>query len=182
MKTNGEAHDRFERARLIFLIVTAAIALAGLADATYLTVSHLAGDNSVCGASQACSIVLGSKYAVIAGIPTAAFGVIAYFSVFSGATLAAFGYRRARTYLAWIVGVMFVGTLWFLYLQAFVLHALCPFCLFSAAVAFCLAGLTLGSPQRMIVGTGRSSFFFSRRSGCLNLRALNDGAAVHHRI
>ena len=146
VETAVEVHDRFARARLIFLIITAVIALAGLADATYLTVSHLAGDDSVCGASQPCSIVLGSKYAVVAGIPTAAFGVIAYFSVFSAATLAAFGYSRARTFLAWIIAAMFVATLWFLYLQAFVLHAFCPFCLFSAAITFCLAGLTLGAP------------------------------------
>ena len=146
MEPDAQVHDRLERARLIFLIITAVIALAGLADATYLTVSHLAGDDSVCGASHACSTVLGSKYAVIAGIPTAAFGVIAYFSVFSTATLAAFGYSRARTFLGLIVAVMFAGTLWFLYLQAFVLHAFCPFCLFSAAVTFCLAGLTLGTP------------------------------------
>lgn len=139
-------HDRFERARLIFLIITALIALLGLGDATYLTVSHLAGDDSVCGASQPCSIVLGSKYAVIAGIPTAAFGAAAYFGVFSAATLAAFGYARARTFLIWIIAAMFLVTLWFLYLQAFVLHAFCPFCLFSAAVTFCLAGLTLGTP------------------------------------
>jgi uncharacterized membrane protein len=141
-----EAQDRFGRARLIFLVIIAVISLAGLADATYLTVSHLAGDDSVCGASQGCSTVLGSKYAVIAGIPTAAFGVLAYFSVFGAATLATFGYARANTLLAWIIAIMFVGTLWFLYLQAFVLHAFCPFCLFSAAVTFCLAGLTLGAP------------------------------------
>ena len=145
-ETATAVNDRFARVRLIFLIITAGIALAGLADATYLTVSHLAGDDSVCGTSQPCSIVLGSKYAVIAGIPTAAFGVIAYFAAFSAATLAAFGYSRARTFLAWIVAAMFVATLWFLYLQAFVLHAFCPFCLFSAAVRFCLAGLTLGTP------------------------------------
>jgi uncharacterized membrane protein len=146
MESNAEVPAPFKRARLVFLIITAVIALAGLADATYLTVSHLAGDDSVCGASQSCSVVLGSKYAVIAGIPTAAFGVVAYFSVFSSAILAAFGYVRAKTFLAWIIAAMFVATLWFLYLQAFVLHAFCPFCLFSAAVTFCLAGLTLGTP------------------------------------
>lgn len=147
METNSAVvSSRFERARVILLIITAVIALAGLADATYLTVSHLAGDDSVCGASQPCSIVLASKYAVIAGIPTAGFGVLAYFSVFSAATLAAFGYGRARTFLTWIVVAMFAATLWFLYLQAFVLHAFCPFCLFSAAVTFCIAGLTLAAP------------------------------------
>ena len=140
------ANDRLGRIRIILLVVIAVIALAGLADATYLTVSHMAGDDSVCGASQPCSVVLGSKYAVIAGMPTAGFGVLAYFSVFSAAILAAFGYERARTFLTWLVIAMFVATLWFLYLQAFVLHAFCPFCLFSAAVTFCIAGLTLAGP------------------------------------
>jgi uncharacterized membrane protein len=144
--TTAQLSDRLGRIRVILLIVTALIALAGLADATYLTVSHLAGDDSVCGASHGCSTVLGSKYAVIAGIPTAAFGVLAYFGVFSAATLAAFGYVSARKFLTWIVTAMFIATLWFLYLQAFVLHAFCPFCLFSAAVTFCIAGLTLGTP------------------------------------
>ena len=147
METNSaEATRRFDQVPLIFFIIIAVFALAGLADATYLTISHLAGDDSVCGASQPCSIVLGSKYAVTAGIPTAAFGGLAYFAAFSAATLAAFGYARARTFLILIVAVMFAVTLWFLYLQAFVLHAFCPFCLFSAAVTFCLAGLTLALP------------------------------------
>jgi uncharacterized membrane protein len=140
--TNG----RLGQVRVILLVLIAVIALAGLADATYLTVSHLAGDDSVCGASHGCSTVLSSKYAVIAGIPTAGFGVLAYFSVFSAATLGAFGYVSARKFLTWIVVAMFAATLWFLYLQAFVLHAFCPFCLFSAAVTFCIAGLTLALP------------------------------------
>jgi len=142
----GVAPDPLARARLIFNAIAAVVALAGLADATYLTVAHLAGDSSVCGPSQPCAVVLGSTYAQIAGIPTASFGVIAYFSAFSAATLAAFGYPRARTFLIVIVAAMFAFTLWLLYLQAFVLHAFCPFCLLSAAFTFCLAGLTLATP------------------------------------
>ena len=146
MDVNAVRNARLERIRVILLVITAVIALAGLADATYLTVSHLAGDDSVCGASHGCSTVLGSKYAVIGGVPTAAFGVLGYFFVFSAAILAAFGYDRARAFLSWVVIAMFVATLWFLYLQAFVLHAFCPLCLFSAAVTFCIAGLTLAAP------------------------------------
>ena len=41
---------------------------------------------------------------------------------------------------------MFIASLYFLYLQAFVLHAFCPFCLFSAAMTFLLAGLLLAFP------------------------------------
>ena len=84
--------------------------------------------------------MLGSAYATIRGIPTAAFGAVAYFTVFSLAILAVFGYARMRGVLTVVVGLMFAASLYFLYLQAFVLHAFCPFCLFSAALTFFVAG------------------------------------------
>jgi uncharacterized membrane protein len=42
---------------------------------------------------------------------------------------------------------MFLATLWFLYVQAFVLHAYCRYCLFSAAITFLLAGLLIAAPS-----------------------------------
>ena len=133
------------RGHLFVLVIMAVIALGGLADATFLTVAHLAGDDSVCGTSAGCSQVLGSAYAAIGGIPTAAFGVFAYFVAFGSAVCAAFGYRWARLALNFTIAAMFLGTLWFLYLQAFVLHAFCPFCLLSAALTFLLSGLALAT-------------------------------------
>ena len=139
--------DQFARIRVIYLVIIATVALAGLADATYLTVAHLSGDTSVCGESQGCSEVLGSAYASMHGIPTAAFGAVGYFIAFSAATLALYGYARARAFLSVVISAMFLTTLWFLYLQAFVLHAFCPYCLLSAAITFCLAGLLLACPS-----------------------------------
>jgi len=126
--------------------VVAAIALLGLADATFLTVAHLTGDDAVCGSFAGCSAVLGSAYATIKGLPTAAFGAVAYFTVFSLAILIAFGYARVRRFLVLMVAAMFMASLYFLYLQAFVLHAFCPFCLFSAAMTFLLAGVLVALP------------------------------------
>jgi uncharacterized membrane protein len=136
------------RARLqtIFYTIAALIALIGLADATYLTVTHLTGEDLVCGSGD-CSAVLGSVYATVAGIPTAAFGALAYFAVFSSALLAAFGYTRARIFLTLVVAVMFGVTVWLLYVQAFILHAFCPFCLLSAALTFFLAGIIIATPS-----------------------------------
>jgi uncharacterized membrane protein len=42
---------------------------------------------------------------------------------------------------------MLLASFYFLYLQAFVLHAFCPFCLGSAAITFILAGLMLFAPR-----------------------------------
>src|SRR5689334_11019051 len=94
--------------------VVAVLALVGLADATFLTVAHLTGDDAVCGGLSGCSTVLGSSYSAIGGIPTAAFGAVAYFSVFSLAVLAAFRYATARGLLLLLVGLMLLASLYFL--------------------------------------------------------------------
>src|SRR6266480_4163241 len=129
------------RFRTILYAVAAIVSLAGLADATYLTVQALTGETLVCGGSPDCFRVLGSSYARVAGIPVAAFGTLAYFGAFSFAMFAAFGYVRARAFLTLTVGTMFLATLWLLYVQAFVLHAFCRYCLFSAALVFGLSAI-----------------------------------------
>lgn len=126
------------------LYVTAAIvSLLGLADALYLTVEHVTGQSVRCTIVAGCSEVLSSQYAVVAGVPLALVGAAAYFSVFSLATLAAFGYRIAGLLLALLVASMFLVSLWLFYLQAFVIHAFCQFCLFSAAVTTALTVIVL---------------------------------------
>lgn len=134
------------RTRTILYTIAALISLAGLADALYLTIQGLTGETAVCGGSPDCFKVLGSTYARVAGIPVAAFGVLGYFSVFSFATFAAFRYARARTFFVLTVWAMFAATLWFLFVQAFLLHAFCRFCLFSAALVFVLAALVVLTP------------------------------------
>jgi uncharacterized membrane protein len=121
--------------RILALDVCAALlALVGLGDAIYLTVEHLTGATLQCSITHGCAEVLGSRFATVGSIPLAAFGAAAYFTVFSLATLAAFGYTAARKLLAPLVALMFLFTLWLLYLQAFVLHAFCQFCLLSATI------------------------------------------------
>ena len=122
----------------------ALVALVGLTDAVYLTVEHLSGQSVRCMVVSGCDEVLQSRYATVAfGVPVAAVGALAYFTVFSLATLAAFGYDGARRLLAPLVAVMFLATLWFLYLQAFVIRAFCTYCLISAAVTATLTLLVL---------------------------------------
>ena len=124
-------------------LIAALLFLAGLADAIYLTVQDLTGQNLRCTIVTGCAEVLGSKYAHIGSMPLASVGAIAYFTVFSLAILAAFGYRFARPLLAAMVCVMFLTALWLLYLQAFVIHHFCQYCLLSAAVTVALTILVL---------------------------------------
>jgi uncharacterized membrane protein len=119
--------------------LAALLSLGGLADSIYLTVTHLTGEDVTCIASSGCSEVLSSAYSSVGKIPLGAFGALGYFVAFSLATLAAFGYPRARIFLTVVVAGMLATTLWLLYVQAFVLHAFCDFCLLSAALTLSLS-------------------------------------------
>jgi uncharacterized membrane protein len=134
------------RAPIILYSIAALICLAGLADASYLTILALTGETAACGGSTGCFEVLGSVYARIAGIPVAIFGVLGYFTAFTLATFIACGHSRLRRFFTLTIGAMFAMTLWLLYVQAFQLHAYCRYCLFSAALTFLLAGLVVASP------------------------------------
>jgi uncharacterized membrane protein len=127
--------------------VAAFVALIGLADATYLTVEHLTGQSVLCTVISGCSEVLSSPYATVGGYSLALIGAIAYFTVFSLATLAAFHYQLAGKLLGLIVGPMFLTTLWLLYLQAFVIHHFCQFCLLSALVTITLTALVASATR-----------------------------------
>ena len=134
------------RAQSIFYSAAALISLIGLAEATYLTVIFLSGETAVCGGSPDCFQVLGSSYAKIGKIPVSGLGALAYFSAFTFATFAGFGYARSRQFFTWTVVAMFCMTLWLLFVQAFRLHAFCRYCLFSAALVFLLTGLVVARP------------------------------------
>jgi uncharacterized membrane protein len=137
--SSGESQNKIGWSYLI----AAFVSLIGLGDAIYLTVQHLTGQSLRCTFSG-CSEVLSSAYAQIGPVPLAALGAFAYFTVFSLSILAAFGYRLARPLLAALVGLMFLMTLWLLYLQAFVIHHFCQYCLLSAAVTTVLTAIVLG--------------------------------------
>jgi uncharacterized membrane protein len=121
--------------------LAALVSLVGLADAIYLTVEHLSGRSVRCTIVSGCSEVLSSEYAAVGGVPLAMIGAAAYFTVFSLAVLAAYSYKAAAKLLTVIVALMFITTLWLLYLQAFVIKHFCQFCLLSALVTFALTVL-----------------------------------------
>jgi uncharacterized membrane protein len=140
------------RRALVVYGVAAAVSIVGLVDSIYLTVEHLAGRSVQCTIVHGCSEVLSSPYSSVRGIPLALIGAIAYFIVFSLATLAAFGYRSMARLLPLVVGVMFLTTLWLFYLQAFVIKAFCQFCLLSALVTVILTILVFVARRKKCVG------------------------------
>jgi uncharacterized membrane protein len=139
---NAAENTHFGKAPLLYG-VAAFVSLIGLADSIYLTVEHISGRSVKCTIVSGCSEVLSSPYASVQGIPLALIGASAYFLAFSLATLAAFDYKLAGSFLTILAGLMFITTLWLLYLQAFVIGHFCQFCLLSAIVTTILTGLVV---------------------------------------
>lgn len=132
-------------------VIAAVVSLVGLGDAIYLTIQDLTGQNLRCTIITGCAEVLGSKYAHIGPIPLATVGAFAYFLFFSLAILMVFGYSFARPLLQVLVAIMFLTALWLTYLQAFVIHHFCQYCLLSAGVTTILtilAGLAWWKAKR----------------------------------
>ena len=121
---------RGKRRGLRFVI--GALAVVGLLISGYLTWVHYAGVAPVCvGGSGGCETVQTSSYATILGVPVAALGLVGY----SGLLLSALLRGEAGVYLGLLVAL--VGTLfsaYLTYLELFVIHAICEWCVASAAL------------------------------------------------
>ena len=114
----------------------AVLALVGIAIATYLWL-HAIGVIGVlkCG-TGGCEIVQASSYARLFGVPVAFYGVVGYTTLFGLALAGAQPALAARAWptrwLALFAGAGFLFTLYLTYLELFVIHALCRWCLGSA--------------------------------------------------
>jgi uncharacterized membrane protein len=121
-------------------LAEAAVALAGIAVAGYLTWAHYEDGSAVCVVGGSCEEVQSSEYASIVGIPVALLGLIAYATVFVLVAWDAPVARLAAAAIA-LVGVLFSAYL--LVVQLFVIDAVCAWCLANdVLIAPALAVLT----------------------------------------
>jgi uncharacterized membrane protein len=117
----------------------AAVALAGLGIAGYLTYVHYAGVKPVCLSSGGCETVQSSRYAKLAGVSVAVLGLAGYVVVFATAWLRG-EFAKLVGAAAALVGFGF--SLYLTYREVFTIQAICQWCVASAVVMTVLAGLT----------------------------------------
>ena len=110
-------------------LILAVLDTIGLAIAGYLSSVELSGGIPACGPLHGCETVALSEYSRIGGIPVAVFGVILSLLLL---TLAVAWWRSnlygllLAHYGLSLAGVIFEA--YFLYLQIFVIHAVCVWC------------------------------------------------------
>lgn len=108
------------------------VAFIGFVDASFLAANHFSGVTPPCFVTQGCDIVTTSAYAKIVGIPVSALGVLYYLSQLI--LMIYFVDKKDKRALPLIVFSSVIGfgfSLWFTYVQVFILESYCTYCLFS---------------------------------------------------
>jgi uncharacterized membrane protein len=113
-----------------------ATSFLGFLDATFLTAEYYFGALLSCPIFRGCDKVLTSSYSAIAGIPVALAGAVYYLTLFL-LSIAYWDTGRLNLFrfAANLTLLGFIASLWFLYLQVFIIKALCFYCLISLATS-----------------------------------------------
>jgi uncharacterized membrane protein len=122
------------------VIAIAAIALLGVAIATYLVYIHYAGIKPICAAGGGgCEKVQTSDYAKLAGIPVAVLGLAGYIAILASLYVRGDLGRLAGAAIA-LSGFGF--SVYLTYREIFTIKAICQWCVGSAVLMTLLAILT----------------------------------------
>jgi uncharacterized membrane protein len=114
--------------------ISVILVVVGLFVSIYMTIYKITSNNAMCLGSGDCSTVNASRYAEVYGIPVATIGIAGYFAIL----LAHWYERRDKFFEKYspmlIFGLALTGflfTVYLIYVEFALLHALCPFCLTS---------------------------------------------------
>ena len=128
------------------------LALAGCFVALYLWLHQLGVVGDLRCGTGGCDTVQASRYAVLLGLPVALYGVVGYAVLFALGLAGVRAAVRARpgsdVLLVVVASLGFAFTLYLTGLELFVIHALCRWCLGSAAIMTAIWLLSLAGLRR----------------------------------
>ena len=119
-------------------MIVAALALAGIFISTYLTLYKLGFIGELSCSIGSCETVNISRWSVFLGLPVAAWGLFFYIDVFVIAVVGTTPRFENEEVISFVlaaqaaIGVLFSA--WLTYLELAVIHAICIWCVTSAAI------------------------------------------------
>src|SRR5665213_3605414 len=126
------------------------LSFVGLADAAYLAQSELAGTPLLCnlGGLSGCNIVAQSAYSHLFGIPLGVYGLGFYGLVLALSAFELFfaGEALVRKGIQFVTTLGLLASALFMYLQLFVIGAICVYCTISAVISLLVWLLALALP------------------------------------
>ena len=137
---------------MIYRMSAALLSLAGLFVAAYLYLYKIGKIGNLACGSGGCEAVQWSPWSEIAGVEVALVGVIGY----SGLLLLSLAALRPRlvgrrwpaTMLATLSGIGVLFTVYLTYLELFVIHAICRWCVVSGVIILAIFVVALGDLRR----------------------------------
>jgi uncharacterized membrane protein len=128
-------------------MLMALIALIGAFLSLYLTLFKIGYVGTLACGSGSCETVQLSKWGDFLGLPVAAWGV-GYYALVFGLAFAGVQERFENSTgltkaLVYVTGAGLLFSIWLTYLELFVIHALCRWCLGSAAMTVVLFALAV---------------------------------------
>ncbi|MBW8768780.1 MAG: vitamin K epoxide reductase family protein [Gemmatimonadetes bacterium] len=145
-------------------MLVALVALAGVFVALYLTLYKLGYIGTLACAVGSCETVQTSKWATFLGVPVGAWGVGYYVVVLAlglvGLTPRYADTRRLSEILVLLTGFGLLFSIWLTYLELFVIHAICQWCVISAILAtilFIVSLLDLRELTRLVEETAEEA-------------------------
>ena len=134
----GSTIPRIDWARAL-LWLSAALAIAGLGVAVYLTVTHATDRPIACSGLGDCDYVNSSEYAEIAGIRVATLGAVAYAMLLALVIGVILRGWRSWLLVAWGLSLStFAFSIYLTYVELFVIDAICVWCVASACIFMAL--------------------------------------------
>ena len=113
------------------------LACLGVLDAAYLLIYKLTNNNAMCLGNGGCHDVNFSAYSEIGGIPVSLFGIAAFLVIAGILLLEPRTKFMAENGPLAIFGISLAGVAFSAYLtwlEIYVIHAICPFCVASAVI------------------------------------------------
>ena len=110
-----------------------AVSPLGFLDATYLSLEHYLNRAPPCSLTNGCEIVTTSSYSLLFGIPVALLGAVYYLVIIIG--LVYYLDSKKPFVIKWVsrlTAAGFIFSIYLVYLQVAVLHAICLYCMLSA--------------------------------------------------
>ncbi len=125
------------------VIILLVIALLGFADSVFLTIKHLQNVVPPCSLTSGCEDVLTSSYSTLAGIPVALLGALYYLAVMIGLFIYIESENLNILKMALLLtSIGFVFSVFFVFLQVFIIKSLCMYCLISALTSILLFAIS----------------------------------------
>ncbi len=121
------------------------LSLAGFFDSAYLTILHYKNIIPPCTIAKGCETVLTSRFAMIFGVPIALIGSLYFLTLISLLLLGFLRYFKILIFLGIVVSVVLF------FIQAFILHAFCLYCLGVEAIILAIFILSFSAKKVDVV-------------------------------